>query len=71
MGRGKTDVVVNDPKVSRHHADLEWSEKGFVLVDLKSTNGIFVNDQKVEKKLLSADDVITVGDTRLRVVFKK
>lgn len=71
IGRGKTDVVVNDPKVSRHHADLEWSEKGFVLVDLKSTNGIFVNDQKVEKKLLSADDVITVGDTRLRVVFKK
>jgi pSer/pThr/pTyr-binding forkhead associated (FHA) protein len=71
IGRGKTDVVVNDPKVSRHHADLEWSEKGFILIDLKSTNGIFVNDQKIEKKLLSADDVITVGDTRLRVVCKK
>lgn len=71
IGRGKTDVVVNDPKVSRHHADLEWSEKGFVLIDLKSTNGIFVNDQKVDKKLLSADDVITVGDTRLRVVCKR
>ncbi len=71
VGRGKTDVVVNDPKVSRHHADLEWSEKGFILIDLKSTNGIFVNEQKVDKKLLSADDVITVGDTRLRVVFKK
>lgn len=71
IGRGKTDVIVNDPKVSRHHADLEWSEKGFILVDLKSTNGILVNDQKVDKKLLSADDVITVGDTRLRVVCKK
>ena len=71
IGRGKTDVIVNDPKVSRHHADLEWSEKGFVLIDLKSTNGIFVNDQKVDKKLLSANDVITVGDTRLRVVCKK
>ncbi|TAK07638.1 MAG: FHA domain-containing protein [Candidatus Manganitrophaceae bacterium] len=71
IGRGKTDVVVNDPKVSRHHADLEWSEKGFFLVDLKSTNGIFVNDQKIDKKLLSAEDVITVGDTRLRVVCKK
>lgn len=71
VGRGKTDVVVNDPKVSRHHADLEWSEKGFILVDLKSTNGVLVNDQKIEKKLLSAEDVITVGDTRLRVVCKR
>ncbi|MCG3117366.1 MAG: FHA domain-containing protein [Candidatus Manganitrophus sp. SA1] len=71
IGRGKTDVVVNDPKVSRHHADLEWSEKGFILVDLKSTNGIFVNDQKIDRKPLSAEDVITVGDTRLRVVCKK
>lgn len=71
IGRGKTDVVVSDPKVSRHHADLEWTEKGFVLIDLKSTNGIFVNDQKIDEKLLSADDVITVGDTRLRVVCKK
>lgn len=71
IGRGKTDVIVNDPKVSRHHADLEWSEEGFILVDLKSTNGVFVNDQKVDRKLLSAEDVMTVGDTRLRVVCKK
>lgn len=71
VGRGKADITVNDPKVSRHHADLEWSEKGFVLVDLKSTNGIFVNDQKVEKRSLSENDIITVGDTRLRVVLKK
>lgn len=71
IGRGKTDVIVNDPKVSRHHADLEWSEKGFILIDLKSTNGVLVNDQKVDKRLLSADDVVTVGDTRLRVVYKK
>jgi len=71
IGRGKADVIVNDPKVSRHHADLDWTEKGFVLIDLKSTNGIFVNDEKIDQKLLSSDDVITVGDTRLRVVCKK
>lgn len=75
LGRGnlQTDghIAVKDPKVSRHHADLEWTEDGFLLTDLKSTNGIFVNDQKVESRLLAEDDIITIGDTRLRVVYRK
>lgn len=70
MGRGKVQVSVDDPKVSRHHADLEWTAEGFKVVDLKSTNGVFVNDEKVESRLLFPGDIISVGDTRLRVVCK-
>ncbi|HEY5600213.1 MAG TPA: FHA domain-containing protein, partial [Candidatus Manganitrophaceae bacterium] len=71
MGRGKVDIIIDDPKVSRHHADLEWTEKGFVLNDLNSTNGVFVNDVKIDKKLLSAGDIIMVGAARLRIVRQK
>jgi pSer/pThr/pTyr-binding forkhead associated (FHA) protein len=71
LGRGKTDISINDPKISRHHADLEWTKEGFTIIDLKSTNGVFVNDAKVEKKLLSPEDIITVGSAQLKVVCKK
>ena len=71
LGRGKVHVSVEDPKVSRHHADLEWTGKAFRIVDLKSTNGVLVNDEKIESRVLSPNDVITVGDTRLRVVCKE
>ncbi|MFY9271183.1 MAG: FHA domain-containing protein [Candidatus Manganitrophaceae bacterium] len=71
IGRGKTDIVLNDSKASRHHADLVWSEKGFTLTDLNSTNGIFVNDHRVQEKLLSPNDTFIVGETRFRVVFRK
>ena len=70
LGRGKAHVSVEDPKVSRHHADLEWTGEAFRIIDLKSTNGVLVNDEKIETKILSVNDVITVGDTRLRVVCK-
>lgn len=71
LGRGKAHVSVEDPKVSRHHADFEWTGEAFRIIDLKSTNGVLVNDEKVETKVLSANDVITVGDTRLKVVCKE
>lgn len=71
LGRGKVHVIVDDLKVSRHHADLEWTGNAFRIVDLKSTNGVLVNDERVETKVLSEHDVITVGDTRLRVVCKE
>jgi pSer/pThr/pTyr-binding forkhead associated (FHA) protein len=71
LGRGKARVSVEDPKVSRHHADLEWTGEAFKVIDLKSTNGILVNNEKVETKILSVNDIITMGDTRLRVVCKE
>ncbi|MFQ5950050.1 MAG: FHA domain-containing protein, partial [Nitrospiria bacterium] len=71
LGRGKVDIRIKDLQTSRHHADIKWTDEGFIVSDRKSANGVFVNDEKVETKQLSADDIIQVGETRLRVVCKE
>ncbi len=68
LGRGKMDLRLDDPQVSRHHADLEQSQGVLTLIDNKSTNGLFVNEEKIIKKALTKDDIIRLGDTSLKVV---
>jgi pSer/pThr/pTyr-binding forkhead associated (FHA) protein len=49
IGRGETStIVVNSPKVSRNHARIEWSGDHFTICDLGSSNGTFVNGNRVE-----------------------
>jgi len=61
------DIIVNDPQVSRHHARLTMQGSAYVLEDLGSTNGSFVNGRRVTGPVaLSAGDMIGLGDT---VVF--
>ncbi len=68
VGRGsRNTLVVSDPQVSTQHAIIRRHGKNdYVLYDLDSTNGTFVNDQKVKRKLLHHGDQIRVGKTRLR-----
>jgi pSer/pThr/pTyr-binding forkhead associated (FHA) protein len=48
LGRGnENDLVLDDPKISRMHAQLEWAGSGFVLQDLNSINGTFVNGERL------------------------
>ncbi len=59
-------IVIDDLAVSSQHARLTplTAENGAVqysLVDLDSTNGTFVNEQKVERQLLHHKDVVRVG----------
>ncbi len=70
LGRGRVNLRLDDPQVSRHHADLEQSQGVLTLVDNSSTNGLFVNDEKVTKKSLINDDIIRLGDTSLKVVHQ-
>lgn len=60
------DVVLDSPKVSRRHAELMMSARGYVLVD-SSTNGTFVNGDRVHgEHLLARGDVIRIGDDEFR-----
>ena len=54
-------VILSDARVSRHHCRIAWTEQGWLLEDLKSTNGTYVNDQKVEKQILQGGDCMKVG----------
>jgi pSer/pThr/pTyr-binding forkhead associated (FHA) protein len=70
VGRDEThcDVVLSDEKISGKHARIRREGREFVIYDLASLNGTFVNDAKIQRQILSDDDEITVGQTTL--VFK-
>lgn len=67
LGRGTTnDISLNDNRISRSHARLDCDPRHCTLVDLDSSNGCYVNGQRVEKINLQAGDSITIGSTHLR-----
>jgi pSer/pThr/pTyr-binding forkhead associated (FHA) protein len=62
IGRRETnDVVIEDPAVSGHHAKIDSLGDRFVLIDLQSKNGSFVNEQLVNSQWLKHEDIITIG----------
>ena len=65
LGRDvNNDLVINDSEVSRNHARLTSQSGGYLIEDLASTNGTFVNGQRlIGPKLLNAGDVVGLGET--------
>ena len=60
------DVVVSGKDVSRRHAEIVQTPKGYLLVD-QSTNGTFVNEERVEgQRILARTDVIRLGEEQFR-----
>src|SRR5258706_815789 len=60
------DVVVPGKDVSRRHAEIMQTPKGYLIVD-SGTNGTSVNDTRVEgQRLLARADVITIGEEKFR-----
>ncbi len=69
MGRKEANIIVPDPKVSRHHALLKIFDGKPYIEDMQSTNGTYVNGVEVKRAALKPGDVITIGETRLE--FKR
>lgn len=62
IGRRKeNDIVIDNLAVSGHHAKVDSVAEAFVLVDLQSKNGSFVNEQLVSSHWLRDGDVISIG----------
>jgi hypothetical protein len=60
--RDDNDVVIDAPQVSRRHASLSWEEGTFVLRDLGSANGTFLNAIRItEPHVLREGDAISLG----------
>jgi FHA domain-containing protein len=67
IGRSsRCDFVVDDPNVSRRHAELQQRGADWYVVDLGSTNGIAVNGKQVSSSRLAPGDEIALGTARLR-----
>ena len=55
------DLVLEDPRVSGRHALFQWTGAGWILVDLRSKNGTFVNGSRITEIPLQDDDWISLG----------
>lgn len=63
IGREPTnDVFCDDTSISRQHASITKDEKGFLVTDKGSTNGTFVNGEKIDNRRLVDGDKVQVGN---------
>ena len=64
IGRARDNqIVLDEPTVSRNHAWIKLQDKDFLIFDIGSANGTFVNDEPVEDpRTLEHGDVIRFGD---------
>ncbi len=69
IGRNSdNDVVVSDLSVSRYHAELRKTGRGYEIVDLASHNGTFLNGQWVTAAPVTERDIISIGPATFRLV---
>lgn len=63
------EFCIPDGQVSRTHAQIEKTEAGYLLTDLNSTNGTFINDKRIaQPTLLRIGDTITIGPARFLIL---
>ena len=70
IGRAKSnDLVLQNAKVSRSHAEVTFKEGNYYLQDLNSANGVYVDDQLIQSIILKSGNRITLGVSEL--LFKQ
>ena len=68
IGRQDGDLVLEDPEVSRRHAVLRREGESIVVEDLDSTNGTFVNGERIRSPIpIRPGDLVRVGRTTLEI----
>jgi len=58
-------IVIEDPRVSRVHAQVRAARNGFVIFDLDSKGGTFVNSRRINQAILEPGDVISLAGVKL------
>jgi ABC-type multidrug transport system ATPase subunit len=70
IGRASDNDVLltGDPEASKHHAELRKSPSGsYEIIDLRSHNGTFVNGERISRKELTEQDIISIGHSTFRL----
>ncbi len=63
------DIVIDDRTISRQHARIRYEKGAFVIYDLASANGVFVNGERVQRRVLMHGDRIKLGQVMFGVVI--
>ena len=72
IGRGEeNDVVIENLAVSGQHAKIDSVGEGFLLTDLQSKNGSFVNNELISTYRLKQGDIITIGKHSLHFAYEE
>lgn len=61
-----SDIVITDQYISSHHAIIRFDNNQFILQDLDSTNGTFINNKRIVRAELIDNDTIKMGRTELK-----
>jgi pSer/pThr/pTyr-binding forkhead associated (FHA) protein len=67
----ENDIQIDNVAVSGEHARILKGPDHYFIEDLNSTNGTFVNEEKITKRILEENDAITIGKHTLVVAFKE
>lgn len=66
LGRAHDNSLpLEDPRASRHHCKIEFVDGNWMVVDVGSQNGTFLNGRRVRKSKLAIGDVVQLGGTKL------
>ncbi|RPJ14108.1 MAG: FHA domain-containing protein [Desulfobacteraceae bacterium] len=69
--REENNIVIDNLAVSGHHAKIDSVGEGFLITDLQSKNGSFVNEKFVSSHWLKHGDVITIGKHSIVFAYKE
>lgn len=70
IGRQGADIALNDPEISRYHCSLEVRDGYINLKDMDSTNGTFLDEERVRAAMLQNGGEFKIGTSVLRVSFE-
>jgi pSer/pThr/pTyr-binding forkhead associated (FHA) protein len=69
--RSNNDIVIENLAVSGHHAKIDSVGDGYVITDLQSKNGCFVNEQLITSHWLKHGDIINIGKHTLEFAYRE
>ncbi|MFH2131195.1 MAG: FHA domain-containing protein [bacterium] len=58
----ENDLVIQDPLISRNHAEIHLDGETFTLIDMSSTTGTIINNRRIEKHTISSGDLFYLAN---------
>jgi pSer/pThr/pTyr-binding forkhead associated (FHA) protein len=67
----QSDIIIDQREVSRRHAEIVRMASEYVLTDLKSANGVYINNLKLDRAVLSHGDVFQIGSCVFQFIWNR